>query len=291
MNITAWSKVAPWAEQRQTEQDLIISRAIVELFNDDFLAGELRFRGGTALNKLHFSAPIRYSEDIDLVRTTKGPIKPVLRRVREILEPWLGGAAFEQSPVSPKLIFRAEAEDGGAAPLRLKVEIATRETTAYDEPRRVDYSVENPWFTGRAAVPTYSREEMLATKLRALLQRNKGRDLLDLSHGLDVFDGLDAARVVEIFVRYINEAGLTISRAQAEQRMFAKLTNPRFLADIRPLLTPAEADKLTEETMNAAFSAVYSTFIVRIAGNPWARTDEMIERFGLALGAPRLEGP
>lgn len=99
MNITAWSKTAPWAEQRQVEQDLIISRAIVELFSDILLAAELRFRGGTALNKLHFPEPLRYSEDIDLVRTTKGPIKPVVRRVREVLEPWLGEAAFGQSAV------------------------------------------------------------------------------------------------------------------------------------------------------------------------------------------------
>ena len=54
MNIVAWAKTTPWAEQRQVEQDLIISRALVELFGDDFLRDELRFRGGTALNKLHF---------------------------------------------------------------------------------------------------------------------------------------------------------------------------------------------------------------------------------------------
>ncbi len=53
-NIVAWSKVAPWAELRQVEQDLIIARALVLLFNDPLLAKELRFRGGTALNKLHF---------------------------------------------------------------------------------------------------------------------------------------------------------------------------------------------------------------------------------------------
>jgi predicted nucleotidyltransferase component of viral defense system len=41
------------------EQDLIISRALVELFGDHFLRGELRFRGGTALNKLHFPRPQR----------------------------------------------------------------------------------------------------------------------------------------------------------------------------------------------------------------------------------------
>jgi predicted nucleotidyltransferase component of viral defense system len=76
MNITAWAAVAPWAELRQIEQDLIISRALVELFRDDFLRRELRFRGGTALNKIHFPAPLRYPEDIDLVGTTHGPIRP-----------------------------------------------------------------------------------------------------------------------------------------------------------------------------------------------------------------------
>ena len=68
-NIVAWSKVAPWAELRQVEQDLIIARALVLLFNDSLLSKELCFRGGTALNKLHFPKPLRYSEDIDLTRT------------------------------------------------------------------------------------------------------------------------------------------------------------------------------------------------------------------------------
>ena len=99
--ITAWSRVAPWASQRQVEQDLIISRALVAIFSDPFLRGELRFRGGTALNKLHFPAPLRYSEDIDLVRTTAGPIGPVLDGVRAVLEPWLGKANSDASPVRP----------------------------------------------------------------------------------------------------------------------------------------------------------------------------------------------
>jgi hypothetical protein len=68
MNIIAWSHRAPWPEMRQVEQDLIISRAIVAIFSDQHLQKQLRFRGGTALNKLHFPEPFRYSEDIDLVR-------------------------------------------------------------------------------------------------------------------------------------------------------------------------------------------------------------------------------
>ena len=52
MNIVAWSRIVPWPEDRQVEQDLVICRALVAIFNDDFLKKELRFRGGTALNKV-----------------------------------------------------------------------------------------------------------------------------------------------------------------------------------------------------------------------------------------------
>jgi hypothetical protein len=37
MNIVAWGNVVPWGEQRQVEQDLIISRAIIDLFADPLL--------------------------------------------------------------------------------------------------------------------------------------------------------------------------------------------------------------------------------------------------------------
>lgn len=286
MNIIAWGSVAPWAEQRQVEQDLVISRAIVELFSDDFLQTELRFRGGTALNKLLFPAPLRYSEDIDLVRTTRGPIKPILNRVRDILEPWLGDAAFGQSPVAPKLVFRADSEDGTAL-LRLKIEINTREVEAYDAAQNLPYSVENPWFTGRAAVATYSREEMLATKLRALLQRDKGRDLFDLAHALAVIDGLNTVRVVDYFLRYLHKAQLRISRAEAEQRMFAKLRNPRFLADMRPLIAPTAAEALTDGGVRKAFTDVLTAFVAQLPGEPWVRTDEMAKHFSLTLNGGR----
>jgi hypothetical protein len=62
--------------------------------------------------------------------------------------------------------------------------------------------------------------------LRALLQPDKGRDLFDLAHALTVFEELDAAKVIEYFQRYLQKAELRVSRADAEQRMFAKLRNP-----------------------------------------------------------------
>jgi predicted nucleotidyltransferase component of viral defense system len=280
-NIVAWGAVVPWADQRQIEQDLIISRAIIAIFGDQFLRDELRFRGGTALNKLHFPVPLRYSEDIDLVRTRAGPIGSVLDALRDVLQPWLGKAGYDASVVAPKLRFRVEAEDGSGVPIRLKVETNTSETEAFDTPLALPFSVENPWFTGTTTVPTFSREEMLATKLRALLQRDKGRDLYDLDHALDVFPNIDVAKVVGFFGRYVALSGQSISRAQAQERMFGKLAKPRLLLDVRPLLPAAQAEALTDASTLVSFQRVYDTFIDRIPGQPWARADEMKERFGL----------
>ena len=71
-HITAWRSKAPWSTDAQVEQDLVISRVIVELFSDELLAREVAFRGGTALHKLHFDPPSRYSEDVDLVQVNAG---------------------------------------------------------------------------------------------------------------------------------------------------------------------------------------------------------------------------
>ncbi|TCR78731.1 nucleotidyl transferase AbiEii/AbiGii toxin family protein [Rhizobium sp. BK376] len=280
--ITAWNRVVPWASQRQVEQDLIISRAIVAIFSDPFLRDELRFRGGTALNKLHFPKPLRYSEDIDLVRTTAGPIRPLLEHLQDVLDPWLGRPRFDQSPVSPKLKYAVEAEDKASdGPIKLKIEINTREREAYDRPIEIPFGVENPWFTGTAAISTFSREEMLATKLRALLQRNKGRDLFDLDYALRVFEGLNSARIVECFLLYLEKGEVAISRAEAQQRMFQKLVNPGFFTDMGPLLPTDLAKALTEETLKAAFAKVMKELIDRMPGEEWAKAEEMRKRFGL----------
>jgi predicted nucleotidyltransferase component of viral defense system len=280
-HITAWAHVAPWADMGQIEQDLIISRAIIDIFSDEFLREELRFRGGTALNKLHFPEALRYSEDIDLVRTTHGPIGGILDRLREVLG-WLGNAAFVQSPIAPKLIYQVDPEHAGPR-LRLKVEINTPETTAFDGPHEISHAVENPWFTGEVAIPTFTPEEMLATKLRALLQRSKGRDLLDLSHAMSVMTDLNAARIVELFIAYLEQGDQQITRAQAEERMWAKLEAPGFLSDIRPLLSADAAEGLTDDETMAAFTRVFTDVIVLIPGLQWARTPEMAEKFDIPI--------
>ena len=82
--ITQWRNIVPWTDAKQVEQDLIICRALIAIFSDDYLAGRLAFRGGTALHKLYLSPQPRYSEDIDLVQIKAEPIKPTIDRLKSL---------------------------------------------------------------------------------------------------------------------------------------------------------------------------------------------------------------
>jgi len=116
---------------------------------------------------------------------------------------------------------------------------------------------------------------MLATKLRALLQRNKGRDLFDLDHALTVFEGLNTARFAECFGLYLEKSEVTIARAEAQQRMFQKLANPTFFTDMRPLLSTDRAKALSEMILKATFARVMQERIDRTPGDEWAMAVKM----------------
>jgi hypothetical protein len=88
--ITEWRNVAPWPSDEQVEQDLIISRTVVEMFNVKEIAKHLAWRGGTALHKLYLHPAPRYSEDIDLVQVDAESIGDTLDILRGVLDPWLG---------------------------------------------------------------------------------------------------------------------------------------------------------------------------------------------------------
>lgn len=106
--ITAWRSEAPWATDAQVEQDLVLSRALVDIFSGPFLSSALAFRGGTALHKLYLAPPERYSEDIDLVQVSEGAIGPVMDALRSRLDPWLGRAKWSHAADSVTLLYRFE---------------------------------------------------------------------------------------------------------------------------------------------------------------------------------------
>lgn len=234
--VTAWRTRAPWVQDSQVEQDLILSRALVEIFSHPVLAEGLAMRGGTAIYKLYLQPPARYSEDIDLVQAEAGPAGPMMDAVREVLNPWLGTPKWRQTEGRVTFVYRLDSEGMPPLPLRLKVEINTREHFSVFQLARVPFVVESRWYMGAADVVTYGLDELLGTKLRALYQRRKGRDLFDLATALED-ERTDPQRIIAAFQQYMDHGHHHTTRAQFEQNIASKLSDPQFTADIGPLLS------------------------------------------------------
>lgn len=270
-HIQAWRTSAPWPNASQVEQDLIICRALCDLFSSPALSGKVAFRGGTAIHKLLFKQPLRYSEDIDLVQTQAEPIGPTVDAIREALS-WLGKCKREQAGHSMHLVFRFAPEAEPASTLKLKVEINTREHQSLLGLRRYPFEVRNDWYSGQAEVLSFEREEVFGTKLRALLQRRKNRDLFDLHQGIEQL-ALDPDKVIACLEHYLSLEGIAISRAEAEERMLKKLTRS-LTEDIEPLL-PAGV-RFDEPIAIDAFNAVWRHFIGQLRGDAWKLSAEAI---------------
>lgn len=164
-HITAWAARAPWAREEQIEQDLILSRLIVEIADHPLLRQELAFRGGTCLHKLHLPEPL--------------------------------------------------------------------DSHVFGE-----YSVRSPWWSGATQVRTFAPEEVLGTKIRALCQRRKGRDLFDIWAALTQLD-LDDERIVAALGHYMG--GGVYSYPQLRRCLEGKLADAAFLADLQDLTTDPRA--------------------------------------------------
>lgn len=270
--IQEWRANAPWPTSQQVEQDLIISRALCDLFNAPALAGKIAFRGGTAIHKLLFKQPLRYSEDIDLIQTQAEQIGSTASAIRETLS-WLGDCKREQAGHSMHFVFRFAPEAQPDTTLKVKVEINTREHGSVLGIRQYPFAVADGWYQTKASIASFAPEELFGTKLRALLQRRKNRDLFDLYMGLQQLS-MNPDALLACFDHYLALEGKPITRANAEQRMLEKLTRS-LTEDIAPLLPPGI--HFHESDAVAAFESIWTTLIARIKGDSWKQTDHAIK--------------
>ena len=270
-HIQAWSTSAPWPDLRQVEQDLIISRALCDLFNAPALKGKIAFRGGTAIHKLLFERPLRYSEDIDLVQTRAEPIGATVDAIRDALS-WLGKCNRAQAGHSMHIVFKFAPEIAPQTTLKLKVEVNTREHAGLHGLKSYPFEVANDWHRAKAEIASFTPEEMFGTKLRALLQRRKNRDIFDLHYGLEHL-AIDDDKLVACFHHYLKLEGQQITRAMAEQRMLQKLT-ASLMDDIAPLLPTGV--RYGESDAVEAFNAIWTRLIMRLKGEPWKSSAEAI---------------
>jgi predicted nucleotidyltransferase component of viral defense system len=251
-HIVEWRAHAPWISNAQIEQDLIISQAIVLLFSHELFTERVAFRGGTALHKLYLHPALRYSEDIDLVQLTAGPAGPLMDAIQQVLNPVLGTPRRLQKEGSVTLIYRAESEIAPVVSMKVKVEMNTREHFTVEGLKKVPFAVKSRWFSGSCNVITHPLTELLGTKLRALYQRRKGRDLYDLWLGITRGRG-NPARIVDSFNRYMDAEGHSVSIQDFRSNLAAKMSRKEFLSDTDNLLRsevkydPQEAYTLVDQ--------------------------------------------
>lgn len=236
--ITEWSSTVPWPTDEQIEQDLLLSRVLCEIYRDDFLSERLAFRGGTALHKLYLFPQPRYSEDIDLVQIHPEPIKPTIQTLQKRLT-FLGDASVQQKRDNNTLIYKVTAESDRSIVLRLKIEINCREHFSEMVYKTIPFEIKNGWYSDSCDIKTYEVEELLGTKLRALYQRKKGRDLFDLHHAINILPDLDVQNILNCYRSYMEiSPGTPPTSKQFLQNMMNKMNQSEFHGDTVGLLRP-----------------------------------------------------
>lgn len=244
-----WRTQVPWAAPDNVEQDLVLSRLIVEIANHPLLGDELVFRGGTCFHKVWLDRPWRYSEDLDYVRRTGGGVGPVLDALREVGD----AVGFDRATTDvrrhPKIRLFSSFRSGEQ--LSIKIEMNTYERSPAHSISKVDYRVDNDWFTGQAKVATFAVEELVATKIRALYQRRKGRDLFDMWLALEEAN-LSPEAIAAAFEPYRPEGW---TRSLALENLAAKLVDQRFRTDLDNLVV-VWPERYTIEAGGAAAEAI-----------------------------------
>lgn len=241
--LTEWSARAPWPDPVQVEQDLILSRLLVEIASDELLGRALAFRGGTCLQKLYLPSPVRYSEDLDFVRTDTEPRLGAIFDAFRSIAADIGLREHRRKFPDPNsdmgtIWFDAE-PTAGSGLIRIKIESNVAETEPFHPFVAMEYGINSRWWSGKAEILTYALDDLLGTKLRALYQRRKGRDLFDLWIALTQLQP-DDAQIVSALTHYMADAVFTYP--QLRRNLQAKVSDSVFTDDVAGLLVAVPED-------------------------------------------------
>lgn len=255
-----WRAVAPWSNDLMVEQDYLLSQIVERIFTHPKLSRQLAMRGGTVLHKGHLAPASRYSEDIDLVLVTNRSHKGIRQDLASVLEPLLGRPLesiettvrlavrnlVSKSKIA-RLVYRYNPTSQLSALADLKVEVNLNEQKSLFALTKVDIDVPSPSGAIKVPVTSYDLDEMLGTKLRALLQRDQGRDLFDLWHAWrtsqdsNAVASVDPARAGEAFRFYMAQEGSQFSRDEFAAELTRRMNSEKFLHDMDGFLPVGQA--------------------------------------------------
>jgi predicted nucleotidyltransferase component of viral defense system len=249
-DILAHQAVVLWAAQYQVEQDLLLCRAMVALFDDAFLSGQIAMRGGTLLHKAHLAPASRYSEDIDLVVVGTRPEGHIRRAIRRVLMDVLGEPKTSvwgtltlalRNAVQPSRVLRMTYSLPSIIEPGRMLDIVVEANVTERKPHRavVEISFSFPFRDKpvQTHIKGYDIHEMLGTKMRAMFQRKRGRDLFDLYWALTKSaKPVEPAAIIESFQHYMKQEGTTAGRAEFVAILDAHLKDRGFCSDTETLL-------------------------------------------------------
>lgn len=172
---------------------------------------------------------------------------------------FLGEPAIMQKANNNTLVYRFNSENVTPVPLRLKVEINCREHFTVLGYKTKEFSVNTGWFKGSGNIQTYQLEEMIGTKVRALYQRRKGRDLYDLYKALTMTK-LNIEQVITCYHEYMKfVVNNPPTRKQYLRNLELKMKDSEFLDDTVSLLRADE-----KYNYNEAYELIKDKLILKI---------------------------
>jgi predicted nucleotidyltransferase component of viral defense system len=245
-DIRQHGKEVPWPNDLQVEQDLLLSHSMIALFRDEFLSKHIAMRGGTVLHKFHLSPPARYSEDIDLVVITDRDERHIAAAIKRTLRPVLGervNSVFDKvvlsvrNALSASRILRMEylVPSVASATIKIKIEANVSERHPFMAPVNRQFSLPFRGGLQQVDLVSFDINEMLGTKLRALFQRDAGRDLFDLYHAR-TGAGVDPKKIIAAFTHYMAGEKKKVRRADFVEALEGRMKAPAFRADMETLL-------------------------------------------------------
>ena len=250
-DVLAHQSQVPWPQLHQVEQDLLLCQTMVAIFSDEFLKTQVAMRGGTVLHKIHLAPAARYSEDIDLVVTGKRPAEHIRAGLKRVLtgvlgkhrvDVWETAALAIRNTVRPSRVLRLTYGVPSVSELGRELTIVVEANVTERTPHRPLTELPFELFFRdaplRAQVNSFELHEMLGTKLRALFQRSRGRDLFDLFWAMRDASGI-AVRpevIIESFQHYMRAEGAIASRHEFLDRFDQRLADAAFRRDMESLL-------------------------------------------------------
>jgi len=249
-DVLAHQMVVPWPSLLHVEQDLHLCRAMAAIFNDEFLRKQVAMRGGTLLHKIHLAPAARFSEDIDLVVVGDRPEDHIRKALRRVLADVLGVpersiwdtiALAVRNTARPSRILRmtyvVPATSTQGARLEVVVEANVTERTSHRSIMQIPFEFPFREALIKATISGYDIHEMLGTKMRALFQRRRGRDLFDLYQALTLMNQpVDPGAVIESFLYYLRQEAGAVKRAEFIAILDAHLADSGFRSDTDCLL-------------------------------------------------------